>query len=104
VQVDVEVKGRAETLDQRGRIKALMGELKAAIGGLREERLAAKAAGRQPAYCPEGKGPLERKELMAALHAVPEGERANVLLENALRPALVKKNPCEEVSQDAVAR
>ena len=77
-----------------GDIDTLMGEVKAASQRLKAERLAAAAAGGQPAYCPEGKAGLTQDELFAAMQAVPEEQRAQVILEDAMRPALARKYPC----------
>ena len=77
-----------------GDIDTLMGEVKMASQRLKAERLAAAAAGGQPAYCPAGKAGLTQDELFAAMHAVPEEQRAQVILEDAMRPALARKYPC----------
>lgn len=64
------------------------------VDSLRAERLAAKAAGRQPAYCPPAHGELTRPEILAAMRAVPAAQRPQTQVADALRPAFAKKFPC----------
>src|SRR4051812_47713109 len=55
--------------------KLLMAEVQTQSKALREERLAARAAGRAQAYCPPEKSGLKIEEMMAGLHAVPAAQQ-----------------------------
>lgn len=72
----------------------LMAELTQATRALREERLAAEAAGRTPAYCPRGGAPLNQEQIVEAMRAVPAAERANTQVRDALRAAYAVRYPC----------
>ena len=78
-----------------GDLKLLMRQIKADAGKLREERLAAKAAGKPTAFCPpEGGAKLKDKDILAAMEAVPASERARTDTRVALRNFLAKRHPC----------
>jgi hypothetical protein len=74
--------------------EAVTTELHQANHALKEERLAAQAAGRRPAYCPVTAAGLDQAELLAALNAVPPARRPHVEVKDALRAAYTKKYPC----------
>lgn len=75
-------------------LKRLMSEIGTSMKSLKEERLAALAARRRPAYCPDGKAELSRQELFAAMEAVPPAARPKVQVKDALRAGLARKYPC----------
>ena len=74
--------------------KLLAGEVQTHSKALREERLAAKAAGRPQAYCPPEKSGLKVDELMAGLHAIPAAQQPRTSMKDALKALLVRKYPC----------
>ena len=92
---------KGAVLQQRGPLAMLSGEYReiqeasqAAIHALRQERLAAVAAGRRPAYCPPEHAALAPQEIMAAMQAVPPGQRPRTDIKVALRAAFARKYPC----------
>jgi len=72
----------------------LQTEVRTSFASLKQERLAARAAGRRPAYCPPGPASLSTPELMAAMTAVPPARRSRVQVRDALRAAFARKYPC----------
>ena len=74
--------------------KLLETEIRSNGAALRAEREAAKAAGRQPAYCAAGKVALSSDEVVVMLRAVPEAQRARTPVKDALRAGLARKYPC----------
>lgn len=74
--------------------KLLKNTIKADALALREERLAAKAAGRRPAYCPTGDGKLGSDDVLQAMRAVPAAQRARTDSRDALRAFFVRRHPC----------
>ena len=72
----------------------LQAEVRTSFASLKQERLAARAAGRRPAYCPPGPAALSTPELIAAMTAVPEARRARTQVRDALRAAFARKYPC----------
>jgi hypothetical protein len=92
---------KAEALKAKGVLalaskdyKLLEGEIKTNAGVLKQERLAAVAAGRKPAYCPPDKANLNQKEVFDGLSAVPAAQRARTPVIDALRSTLAHKYPC----------
>ena len=92
---------KASVLEKRGPMalfssdyKLLKGEVKTASEQLRGERLAARKAGRRPAYCPPEKNALTASELLAQLRTIPPEQRARVELKDGLRAVLRRKYPC----------
>ena len=78
-----------------GDLKLLTRQIKADAGKIREERLAAKAAGKPTAFCPpEGGTKLSDKDILAAMEAVPASERARTDTRLALRNFLARRHPC----------
>ncbi|HYE51103.1 MAG TPA: hypothetical protein VEB20_16015 [Azospirillaceae bacterium] len=76
-------------------MRLLSGEVKVAGQALKEERLAAVAAGRTPAYCPpESGGSITQDDVLESLQAVPPEERSRTELKDALRARLARKFPC----------
>src|SRR3954452_23863469 len=72
-----------------GDYSLLKAEVTDASGQLRAERLAARAAGRRPAYCPpEPQGSLDSKELLAAFRTIPPAVAARTQVKDALRALL----------------
>ena len=88
------VKGKGVMAMFSSDLKLLMGEVGGSMKALKEERLAAVAGGRRPAYCPSGKAELSRQELFAAMEAVPSRARSKVQVKEALRAQLTRKYPC----------
>jgi hypothetical protein len=72
----------------------LKDEVAAAGKSLREERLAAAAAGRKPAYCPPDKGSMDSDELVAAMRAIPPTEQPRIDVRSALKALMIRKFPC----------
>lgn len=78
-----------------GDLKLLTNQVKSDAAQIREERLAAKAAGRPTAFCPPGNGAkLSDKDILSAMEAVPLSERARTDTRVALRAFLVRRHPC----------
>jgi hypothetical protein len=93
---------KADALEKKGMMallspyyKLLNGEVEADSAALRQERLAAKAAGRPQAYCPavDQQG-FSSNELLAAFRTIPSGRRARIEVKDALRAFLARKFPC----------
>lgn len=93
---------KADALQQKGMMalfssdyKLLKGEVEAGAAALRQERLAAKAAGRPQAYCPGDSAPgLNSNEILKAFRTIPSAQRSRVEVKDALRALLARKYPC----------
>ncbi|MEA3061651.1 MAG: hypothetical protein QOJ94_1432 [Sphingomonadales bacterium] len=93
---------KAEALQAKGMLalfasdyKSLKAEVTNASAQLRAERLAARAAGRRPAYCPpQDQGSLDSNELLAAFRTIPPAVAARTEVKDALRALLARKFPC----------
>jgi hypothetical protein len=93
---------KADALEQKGMMalfspdyKLLKAEVEADVAALRQERLAAKTAGRRQAYCPpDGQGGLGSNEILAAFRTIPAAKRDRVEVKDALRALLARKFPC----------
>jgi hypothetical protein len=93
---------KADALQAKGMLalfasdyKILKTEVTNAIAQLRAERLAARAAGKRPAYCPAGDhGSLNSDELLAAFRTIPPAVAARTEVKDALRALLARKFPC----------
>jgi hypothetical protein len=93
---------KAQALQARGMLalfasdyKTLKSEVTNASAQLRAERLAARAAGRRPAYCPpEDQGSLDSNELLAAFRTIPPAVAERTEVKDALRALLARKYPC----------
>ncbi len=82
-------------LFSRGEIKTLQSEVMAASKILRTERLAAKAAGRKPAYCPPEKGePMGAQKLLAELRSISASQPRTATVTDGMRVMLARKYPC----------
>ncbi|HWH23213.1 MAG TPA: hypothetical protein VNT25_08020 [Allosphingosinicella sp.] len=78
-----------------GDLKRLKKEVETSASLLRQERLAAKAAGRKPAYCPPEKGSgLGSNEILAHFRSIPPAQRAQMRTIDGFRSLLVRKFPC----------
>ena len=76
-------------------VRPLIREAKAAGLKARATRMAAKAAGRKPRYCPpEGSKRLGHKEFLNGMGAIPLAERARIDMTEAMTRVLVAKFPC----------
>ena len=76
------------------RAKAMMAEMNDSVRALREERLAAQAAGRRPAYCPDAGNRTDPREVVAALRTIPAARRPRTQLKDALRAFYARRYPC----------
>jgi hypothetical protein len=93
---------KADALQAKGMLalfasdyKTLKTEVTNASAQLRAERLAARAAGRRPAYCPpQDQGSLDSNELLAAFRTIPPAVAARTEVKDALRVLLARKFPC----------
>ncbi len=93
---------KAETLKKKGPLAMFSGDLKllakqvrADAAQIREERLAAKTAGKRTAFCPpSGGAKLTDKDILAAMEAVPAAERSRTSTKDALRAFLARHHPC----------
>jgi len=75
-----------------GRLKK---EMQASAGALRQERLAAQQAGRQPAYCPPAKqGGVGVQEILGHFRSIPAAQRARMTTKDGFRSLLARKYPC----------
>jgi hypothetical protein len=76
-------------------LKLLKSEIQTQSESLRSERLAAKAAGKPQAYCPQGdSGSMDSDELLAAFRTIPEPQRPRIQVRDALKALLARKFPC----------
>jgi hypothetical protein len=69
-------------------------EIAASGASLRQERLAAVAAGRRAAYCPPAGAGLTTEEIYSAMSAVPPAQRQQTPVRFALLNAYARKYPC----------
>jgi len=70
-------------------------EMQASGKELRAERLAAKAAGRAPAFCPPEKGvEMDAKEILSHFRSIPQAQRNRMRVKDAFRSLMVRKYPC----------
>lgn len=74
--------------------RLVMEELNASNTRLRSERLAAQAAGRRPAYCPDLHRRATSTEIVTALRTIPTGRRSQVEVRDALRAFYARRYPC----------
>lgn len=76
-------------------IRVLKDEIQTATLSLRNERLAAKAAGKPQAFCPPAEGgKLGSNELLASLRQIPPAERARMDVREGLKRFLAHKYLC----------
>ena len=82
-------------LFSRGEINALMAEGKASGEKARAERLAAGRAGKTPRYCPptDVRG-MSSDEFVKRLAAIPQAERRQINMGEAMNRILATKYPC----------
>ena len=93
---------RATRLEKKGAMAVFssdMTKLKNETNGsfkvLREERIAAQAAGKKPAYCPpDGKGGLAVAEILGHFRSIPEAQRARMTTKQGFQSLLARKFPC----------
>ena len=94
---------KAEALKKKGPLALLSGDLgllkkevTQSAKLLRAERLAAKAAGRKPAYCPpEGSGSsLGSDEVLGHFKSIPPAQAARMRVKDAMRSLMAKRYPC----------
>ena len=92
---------KADALEARGAlamfssdIGLLKGEVTGAAATLKAENVAARQAGRRPAYCsPEGFR-MNSRELLAYLRSIPPARRQQLEVRDALRFYLARRFPC----------
>ena len=82
-------------LFSRGEIRALMNEGKASGESARAARLAAIHAGKKPRYCPPAdvRG-MDSDEFMKRLAVIPQAERRQINMGEAMNRILAAKYPC----------
>lgn len=93
---------KADTLQKKGPLalfssdlKLLTNQVKGDAAAIRAERLAAKAAGRPPAFCPtEAGAKLTDKDVLSAMQAVPVARRTSTSTIEALKAFMVRRYPC----------
>jgi hypothetical protein len=93
---------KADALEKKGMMalfssdyKLLKGEIEAAAGQLRAERLAAQKANRPAAFCPTQKAvQLDAKELLGHFRAIPAAQRPRLQVKDGLRSLFARKYPC----------
>lgn len=75
--------------------RRLMGELQASFRTIRDERRAAVAAGRTPAFClPEGeRASVSAEQLLNRLNSIPESRR-HISVTQAMREWMAERYPC----------
>jgi hypothetical protein len=93
---------RVEALQKKGPmalfskdLEVLTNQVKADLGEIRSERLAAKTAGQPAEFCPppEG-GKFTDKDIISAMRAVPVQQRASTSTKSALKALLIRRYPC----------
>ena len=78
-----------------GDLKLLTNQIKGDFTQLLTERAAAQAAHRPTAFCPpKGNISLTDKDIMAAMQAVPPGNRSSTNTRDALRADMARRFPC----------
>lgn len=79
----------------RSDTRRLMGELQASFTAIRDERRAAVAAGRTPAFCPpEGeRASVSAEQLLARLQSIPPSRR-HISVTQAMREWMAERYPC----------
>jgi len=78
-----------------GDLKLLLGQVKGDFAQIRQERLSAKAGGKPAPFCPPDVGvKLSNRDIMAAMQAVPQPDRARTDTRAALRAMLIRRYPC----------
>lgn len=79
----------------RSDTRRLMAEIRGAFETIGNEREAAEAAGRTPAYCPPGNGrvSLSADDIMARLNSIPRSRRG-ISVTQAMREWMVERYPC----------
>ena len=92
---------KAEALQARGPLALLSSdltllknEITTASQSLRAERLAARRAGRRPAYCPPESGGFTPEELLAGFRSIPAAHRQRMEVREGLRRLLIRRYPC----------
>ena len=94
---------KADALKKKGPLALLSGdfgllkkEVTESAKLLRAERMAAKAAGRTPAYCPpKGAGSsLGAEDVVAHFRSIPPAQAARMRVKDAMRSLLAKRHPC----------
>jgi hypothetical protein len=92
---------KAEALQARGALALLSSdftllknEVAAAGQSLRAERLAARRAGRRPAYCPPENSSFTPDELLAGFRSIPAAQRQRMQVRDGLRRLLIRRYPC----------
>ncbi len=74
--------------------RLVMDELNSSNTALRTERLAALAAKKRPAYCPEGHDRAGPQEVVAALRSIAPARRAQLQVREALQAFYSRRYPC----------
>ena len=83
-----------------GKVRALTAEAQRAGQKALEARMAAKAAGRPPRYCPpEGPRNMSSSEFLTRLAAIPAAQRSKMDMTEATTLILATKFPCGAAHQ-----
>lgn len=93
---------KAAALEKKGPLALLssdLGRLKAEMQNsgkeLRAERLAAKAAGKKPTFCPPEDGAsVNSNELLSHFRSIPQAQRDRMRTKDAFRSFMTRKYPC----------
>lgn len=93
---------KADALQKKGPLALLSSDLgllkkeaQNAALSLRQERLAAKSAGRRQAFCPPEKGAsLGTNDVLGHFRSIPPAQRSRVQVRDAMRSLMAKKFPC----------
>jgi hypothetical protein len=78
----------------RSDTRRLMGEFRGSVLAVREERTAARAAGRQPANCMPDKVGFSPNEILARFNAIPAPRRSQISVTQAVREWMAERYPC----------
>lgn len=93
---------KATALEKKGAMalfssdmKLLKKEMAASAKELRAERLAARAAGKKPAFCPpENQSGLAVAEILGHFRSIPAAQRDRMRTKDGFRSLMARKYPC----------
>ena len=77
----------------RADTRRLIAEVRTATETIGNEREAAIAAGRRPAFCPAGRVSLSADAILARFNAIPAARR-NISVTQAMREWMSERHPC----------
>ena len=92
---------KATALEKKGAMAVFSGDIgklkketSTSFKQLRDERLAAQAAGKKPSYCPPDKGSLGVPEILGHFRSIPEAQRGRMTTRDGFKSLLARKYPC----------